>query len=117
MMQLQALPRELALQSISQREIVLPLNAAIAAIDHFANHQIQILGWEGWIQSSDGRVGHGNAPQGTTSLEHLTIAEAADFCRRAITAAATAWLESCAGTTDRLYFCVTIDSTGAATAP
>jgi hypothetical protein len=117
MMQLQVLPRELALQSISRQEIVLPLDAAIAAIDYCANHQIQILGWEGWIQSSDGRVGHGNAPQGTTSLEHLTIAEAADFCRRTITAAATAWSESCAGTMDRLHFCVTIDSTGATTAP
>ena len=117
MMQLQVLPRELALKSISRQEIVLPLDAAIAAIDYCANRQIQILGWEGWIQSSDGRVGHGNAPQGTTSLAHLTIGEAADFCRRTIIAAATAWSESFAGTTDRLHFCVTIDSTGAATAP
>lgn len=44
MMQLQVLPRELALQSISRQEIVLPLDAAIAAIDYCANRQIQILG-------------------------------------------------------------------------
>ncbi|KVH41618.1 hypothetical protein WJ39_05015 [Burkholderia diffusa] len=117
MMQLQVLPRELARQSISQQEIVLPLDAVIAAIDYCANHGIRILGWEGWIQSSDGRVGHGNAPQGTTNLAHLTMVEAADFCRRTIRAAATAWSESCPGTTDRLYFCVTIDTTGAKTMP
>lgn len=62
MMQLQVLPHELALRSISRQEIVLPLDAAIAAIDYCANHQIQILGWEGWIQTVDGRVGYGNAP-------------------------------------------------------
>ncbi|WP_176155087.1 hypothetical protein [Burkholderia vietnamiensis] len=59
LMQLQCLPPEIALQSISPREIVLPLNAAIAAIDYCANNKIRILGWEGWIQSPDGRVGHG----------------------------------------------------------
>jgi len=37
-MQLQVLPRELALQSISKEEIVLPLDAAIDAIDYCVNH-------------------------------------------------------------------------------
>ncbi|HDR8961110.1 hypothetical protein [Burkholderia vietnamiensis] len=115
LMQLQCLPPEIALQSISRREIVLPLNAAIAAIDYCANNKIRILGWEGWIQSPDGRVGHGNAPQGTTSLEDLSIPEAADFCRRTIAAAALEWTENNLGTTDRLHFCITVEANDAAT--
>jgi len=109
MPQLQMLPLQIAQHSISRREIVLPLEAAIAAIDYCADNQIQILGWEGWIQSSDGRVGHGNAPQGTTSLAHLSIRDAAHFCRRTIREAALEWTEANPGTTDRLHFCITVE--------
>jgi hypothetical protein len=111
MPQLQMLPLQIAQQSISLREIVLPLHAAIAAIDHCASNQMRILGWEGWIQSSDGRIGHGNAPQGTTSLDHLSIFDAADFCRRTIREAALEWTETNLGTTDRLHFCITVEIT------
>jgi len=115
MPQLQMLPPEIARHSISHREVVLPLNAAIAAIDWFAINQIHLLGWEGWIQSADGRVGHGNAPQGTTSLEGLSIPDAADFCRRTIRAAALEWSKTYPETTDRLHFCITVDATGVTT--
>jgi len=108
MPQLQMLPPQIAQQSISRREIVLPLHAAIAAIDYCANNHIQILGWEGWIQSFDGRLGHGNAPQGTTSLDHLSIRDAADFCRRTVSDAALQWTRTNLGTTDRLHFCITV---------
>ncbi|WP_124448642.1 hypothetical protein [Burkholderia sp. Bp8992] len=112
MSQLEILPPEIARHSISRREIVLPLNAAIAAIDWCAINQIHLLGWEGWIQSADGRVGHGNAPQGTTSLESLSIPDAADFCRRTIRAAALEWSKTYPETTDRIHFCITVDTTG-----
>jgi hypothetical protein len=117
MPQLQLLPPEIAQQSISRREIVLPLNAAITAVDYCANNQIQILGWEGWIQSSDGRVGHGNAPQGMASLDRLSIADAANFCDRTIREAALAWSEKNMGTTDRLHFCITVEVIDAETKP
>ncbi|HEX7912385.1 MAG TPA: hypothetical protein VF534_30430 [Paraburkholderia sp.] len=117
MPQLQLLPPQIAQQSISRREIVLPLNVAIAAIDYCASNQIQILGWGGWIQSSDGRVGHGNAPQGTMSLDHLSIRDAADFCRRTIRDAALEWSQSNLGTTDRLHFCITVEVNDAETKP
>lgn len=115
MSKLQMLPPEIARHSISRKEIVLPLNAAIAAIDWCASNQIHILGWEGWIQTADGRVGHGNAPQGTTSLEDLSIPEAADFSRRTIQAAAMEWSETYPETTDRLHFCITVTVTGVTT--
>lgn len=112
---LQFLPPEIARQSISRSEIVLPLAAAIAAVDYFACNRIRILGWEGWIQSSNGQVGHGNAPQGTTSLEHLSIRDAADFCRQTIREAAVEWSNGFPGTTDRLHFCLTVSTTDAVT--
>ena len=112
MTQLKLLSPEIAQQSISQREIVLPLNAAIEAVDYCALNQIHILGWEGWLQTQDGRVGHGNAPQGTVSLEGLSITDAAEFCRNTIRAAALEWSENHPEATDRLYFCITINSNG-----
>ncbi|MFM0126256.1 hypothetical protein [Paraburkholderia sediminicola] len=112
MTQLKLLSPEIAQQSISQREIVLPLNAAIKAVDYCALNQIHILGWEGWLQTQDGRVGHGNAPQGTVSLEGLSITDAAEFCRNTIRAAAQEWSENHPETTDRLHFCITINSNG-----
>lgn len=66
----------------------------------------------GWIQSADGRIGHDNALQGTTSLEGLSVAEAADFCRRTILTAAMDWTKMYPATTDRLHFCITVDVTG-----
>jgi len=47
------------------------------------------------------RVGHGNAPQGTTSLEDLSVLDAADFCRQTIRAAALEWTETYPKTMDR----------------
>ena len=109
------LPPEIARHSISRREIVLPLDAAIAAVDWCAIKQIHILGWEGWIHTEDGRVGHGNAPQGTASLEGLSLPDAAEFCRRTICAAALEWSKTYPETTDRLHFCITVDTTGVTT--
>jgi hypothetical protein len=102
------LPSELALQSISEREIVLPLNAAIEAVDYFASKHIHILGWEGWILTEDGRVGHGSAPQGTTNLEDLSPLDAAELCRQTIPVAAREWSRDHPDSTDRLHFCITI---------
>lgn len=77
-------------------------------IEYCSCNGIQILGWEGWIQSENRQVGHGNAPQGTLSLEHLSVLDAAEFCRRTIRAAALEWSASNREQTDRLYFCITI---------
>jgi len=105
---LEILPPEIVRRSISRREIVLPLDVAIAAVDWCATNKIHILGWEGWVQSADGRVGHGNAPQGTTSLDDVSVLDAADFCRQTIRAAALEWTQRYPETTDRLHFCITV---------
>jgi len=102
------LPSSLREQSISKREIVLPLLAAREAIDFFESRGIQILGWEGWIKDAQGRVGHGSAPQGTVSLEELSVQESAKFCRATIPSEAAQWEKDNQGTTDALHFCITV---------
>jgi len=94
--------------AVGNSTAVLPLDAAIAAVDWCATNKIHILGWEGWVQSADGRVGHGNAPQGTTSLDDVSVLDAADFCRQTIRTAALEWTQRYPETTDRLHFCITV---------
>ena len=102
------LPNRVAGKSISSREIVLPLAEALEAINLLESRGLLILGWEGWIKTADGRVGHGSAPQGTTSLAGLPVSEAADWCRRTIREEAATWTSEHPGTTDKLYFCLTV---------
>jgi hypothetical protein len=81
---------------------------ALAAIDLFESKSVLILGWEGWVKDKDGRVGHGSAPQGTVSLEELTISEAAKLCRETISQEAARWIAENPKTTDDLFFCITV---------
>ena len=111
MSQLGALPPELAAQSISRREIVLPLAAALACVDFCVLHRLPIYGWEGWVRTADGRVGHGSAQQGTVCLADWPLEDAAEFCRRTMVSDAEMWQVENPGTTDTLHFCITIGGT------
>jgi hypothetical protein len=111
MSQLGTIPRALAAQSISRREIVLPLAAALECIDFCECHRIPIYGWEGWVLTADGRVGHGSAPQGTVCLSRSPLEEAAAFCRRTMVSDAEVWQHDNPETTDTLHFCITIGDT------
>lgn len=51
---LAALPPELAKQSISQTTLMLPLDAALAAIAHLTQHGRRVENWEGWVKLRDG---------------------------------------------------------------
>ena len=79
---LSLLPEHLRKQSISADEIVLPMAAALDAIDVLETTGVLILGWEGWVRDMRGRVGHGSAPQGTTSLEHLSVGGRRSFAEK-----------------------------------
>ena len=108
MSKLDLLPKRLKDVSISQREIVLPMAEALEAIDLLESRGMQILGWEGWVKDIQGRVGHGSAPQGTGSLQELSVQEAANLCRATIPAHATQWAHDNPGSTDALHFCITV---------
>ena len=102
------LPLHIAEKSISEREIVLPMTEALEAVDFFESKGTLILGWEGWIKTADGRVGHGSAPQGTVSLQDLSVVAAAQVCRETIPLDAAQWAAENPGTTDALHFCITV---------
>jgi hypothetical protein len=108
MSQLELLPKRLREASISSCEIVLPMAEALEAIDLLESQGLQILGWEGWVRDSQGRVGHGSAPQGTGSLQDLSAQEAAQLCRATIPAGAAQWVQDNPGSTDALHFCITV---------
>ena len=107
MSQLDLLPTRLRELSISQREIVLPMTEALEAINLLESQGIQILGWEGWVKDTQGRVGHGSAPQGTGSLQELSVQDAAHLCRTTIPREAVQWAQNNPGSTDALHFCIT----------
>lgn len=100
------LPHGIRAQSISDREVVLPLDAALAAIDIIEARGLHILGWEGWLKYPDGRHGHGG-PMGSASLENLSPADAAELCRRTIAEEAARWREENPRRAEQMYFCIT----------
>ena len=106
---LNLLPVHLREQSISPREIVLPVSAALEAIDLLEAAGASILGWEGWTKTADGRHGHGTAPQGW-SIDPKThsASAAAEICRRTIPEDAAQWAKAHPGTTDKLHICITV---------
>ena len=106
---LDLLPSRIAQKSISSQEVALPIAEALEAIDVFEAKGLLILGWEGWVKDQDGRVGHGSAPQGTTSLDRLSVAQAAQFCRDTIQVEAEKWHLAFPATTNLLYFCITVN--------
>ena len=105
---LDLLPAAIAAKSISPDEVVLPMTEALEAIDVFEKEGLLILGWEGWVKTQDGHVGFGSAPQGTVSLDQLSVAQAAQFCRDTIRADAEEWHRAFPSTTDLLHFCITV---------
>ncbi|MDH2434607.1 hypothetical protein QCD60_18855 [Pokkaliibacter sp. MBI-7] len=108
MSDLNLLPKHLADKSISEQEIVLPIAEAIEAIDILESQGYLVLGWEGWVKSKSGIIGHQNAPQGTISLEGLSVASAAQFCRESIKTEVTQWLLSSFEAKDEMYICITV---------
>jgi hypothetical protein len=105
---LELLPARIAEKSISQEEIVLPMIEALEAINFLEAKGLLILGWEGWVKTADGRIGHGSAPQGTVSLENLSVEGAAQYCRETIQQDAARWLAENPETTHALHFCITV---------
>ena len=100
--------------SLSDRELVLRLPEALAALEALATAQVPVLGWEGWIRYPDGRVGHSRQYQGTVSIdrdpgEAMTdyIQRSVSFTRTTIIADQDAWDREPEVPNGELYFCIT----------
>lgn len=81
---------------------------ALEAIDLLEAQNYFIVGWEGWVKSADGRIGHGSAPQGAESPKGFSVEAAAQFCRKTIPIEAARWFSENPRTADVLHFCITV---------
>lgn len=87
---------------------MLPLADALLAIDFLEAAGFHVLGWEGWVKTVDGRVGHGSAGRyASVSLDQLSPPEAASFTRRGITEDAARWSDENVDAAEALHFCIT----------
>lgn len=104
---LELLPLDLALQSASPNEIVLPSAQAVHAVHTLSAAGHRLLGWEGWVRDEAGRVGH-ESVNGTVDLASCTVQDAARICCESIQTATEEWN----GRADRggreLLFCLTV---------
>jgi hypothetical protein len=85
-----ALPPELAKQSLSTAAIILPHDAALAAIAHMTQHGRRLENWEGWVTLREGSRAKSLAHGGSFALSR-DPARAAEVASAAITRAQAYW--------------------------
>jgi hypothetical protein len=100
-------------QSLSDREIVLPYQEALQALDILVRANWALLGWEGWEKDAEGRHGHSSL-MGTMSIEQEAgekwedyVQRSAGFCRETMKADQDRWKREGRDTSRTLYFCLT----------
>ena len=115
------LPEALRSKSLSDREIVLPYQEALQALDILTAAGWAFLGWEGWEKDAKGQVGHAYI-MGTASIEQEPdetwedyLQRSARFCRQTIEADQERWKKERGNTSRMLYFCLTTTAQLAAT--
>lgn len=87
---LAALPAELAKQSLSQSTIILPHDAALAAITLLSERGRRLENWEGWVRMRDGGRAKSLSHGGSFALPR-DIARAAEVARAGIERAQARW--------------------------
>ena len=103
---LELLPQEITEKSISEIEIVVPIEEALMAADIPKDKVVLSTGWEGWPKTEDGRVGRGNVPQGTMSLEDCSVEYAAEICRKVMAKEADERARANMESRDVLHYCI-----------
>lgn len=87
---LAALPPELAKLSLSEAMVILPQDAALAAIAHLTERGRRLEGWEGWVKLRDGGRAKSLTHGGSFALPR-DPARAAQNATAAIRRAQTLW--------------------------
>jgi hypothetical protein len=102
------------MQSLSDREIVLPLKQSLEALTMLMNANWAVLGWEGWVKYPDGCHGHPpkgmpgvniEQKKGETWIEY--VHRSAHVCRITMEREQHAWNNDAEYTHLKLYFCLT----------
>ena len=107
---LAALPADLAAQSISRAMIMLPHDAALAAIVHLTQHGRRLENWEGWVRLRDGSRAKSLTHSGSFALSR-DAARAAETASAAIRKAKAAWDRNPEFPGAELYFGLTFGPT------
>jgi hypothetical protein len=81
--ELDLVPERIRKLSLSDDELVLPLDAAIEAVELLEKEGFLILCWEGWLRYADGAVGHSLSYQGSREIRRRPDEAWADFSTRA----------------------------------
>lgn len=108
------LPDELRRQSLSDREIVLPYDAAVRAVLALQRAGCAVIGWEGWLLLHDRRRTHSRF-QGTTDLVReeaeswpTFVDRSAAFCLRTMAEDWATFPASAEAARGQLFFCLSV---------
>ena len=105
---------EIRKRSASGRERVVDPADAIEVLRLCEQPSTPVLGWEGWLEYRDGRLGHSQQHQGTADLSELPRNSALELCRTTIERSFVEWRQKPEDENARLLFCITIGSPGPA---
>lgn len=100
------LPPDIAQRSISKSSIILPLDAAIAAVDHMARAGRALENWEGWLRLSDGARTRSLAVNGSFAMSH-DATRAAENAKKGMREASERWNRNPEYPGAQLYFGLT----------
>jgi hypothetical protein len=103
---LAALPPELAKLSLSDATLILPLDAALQAIEHLTQHGRRLEQWEGWVRLRDGTRAKSLTHGGSFALSR-DPARAAEAASAAIKKAHAYWERNPEYAAASLYFGLT----------
>ncbi len=101
------LPESIIRNSASASELVLSERDAMEALRLLESGGHSILGWEGWLRSPTGQMGHSQYHQGTADLSALPRHDAYALCRRTIEASASEYRLNPEKPNHELLFCIT----------
>lgn len=87
---LAALPDDLRRQSLSQTQIILPHDAAVAALTELTARGFRVTRWEGWVKMRDGGRARSLAHGGSFALPR-DPARAAETTTQAMARARDRW--------------------------
>jgi len=94
-------------RSISKEEVVVSYLDAMELLSIYLDLKESVLGWEGWIKTADGCVGHFTRYQGTSDLSSISTSAAIALIKSSIMQSYKDWKESPEVDNDELYFCIT----------
>ena len=103
---LAALPPNVAAESIADTRIILPKDAALEAIAHFATQGRPLENWEGWMRLADGSRVKSLSHVGSFAMSR-DAKRAADAARAGIEAAQRRWDRDPEYPNAALYFALT----------